>query len=169
VLTSVLAVAAGVAAVGVHAQDMGAGPMHERQPGMMMHGGAGGPMGHRIDHMLDGIGATDAQRAQIKQIMMAAGVDMRGQRAAGRAMHAQEIQIFGAPTIDRGAAEALRQQMQAQREQSSKRWMQAMLDAANVLTPEQRAKLATRAKEREAMMQERMQREQHEHGARPQK
>jgi Spy/CpxP family protein refolding chaperone len=166
VLTAVLAVAAAGAASRVHAQDMGAGPMHGPQPGMMMHGGPGGRMGHRIDHMLDGIGATDAQRAQIKQIFMAAGADIKAQHAAGRALHVKAIQIYGAPTLDASAAEALRQQREALHDQASKRWTQAMLDAAKVLTPEQRAKLAQRAQEREAIMQERMAREQREHGPR---
>ena len=168
---AVIAFAAAAGAVGAHAQGMGPGggpmdgPMGGHRPGMMFDA-PGGHMGHHIDHMLDGIGASDAQRAQIKQIMMAAGADMKAQRAAGRALHAQAIQIFGAPTVDAGAAEALRQQMEAQHDRASKRMLQAMLDASKVLTPEQRAKLAQRAGEREAIMQERMQREQREHGPR---
>ena len=44
-----------------------------------------------------------------------------------------------------------------------------MLEVSRVLTPEQRAKMAERMKQRRAIMQERMQREQREHGPRPQK
>ena len=76
------------------------------------------------------------------------------------------MQIFAAPTVDAAAAESLRQQMLAQHDQASKRMLQAMLDVSKVLTPEQRAKMAERAKQRQAVMQERMQRE---HGPRPQK
>ena len=46
--------------------------------------------------------------------------------------------------------------MLAQHDQASRRVMQAMLDAANVLTPEQRAKLGERARQRAERMQERM-------------
>ena len=55
----------------------------------------------------------------------------------------------------------VRQQMLQQHDQSSRRRMQAMLDASAVLTPEQRAQLAERMKQRREMMQ----RHQHERGA----
>lgn len=169
---SVVALATVCAAVGVRAQgfddrgDMGGGMRHHGSGGggMMF----GGPMGgHGIDRMLDGLGVTDAQRAQIRQISMAAAADVRAQREAGRALHEKGMQLFGAPTVDAAAAEQLRQQMVAQQDQSSKRMLQAMLDMGKVLTPEQRAKLAQRAQERQAIARERMQREQREHAARP--
>jgi Spy/CpxP family protein refolding chaperone len=71
--------------------------------------------------------------------------------------------------VDAGAAEALRQQMLTQHDQASKRVLQAMLDVSKVLTPEQRAKIGERMKQRQTIMQERMQREQREHHDRPQK
>jgi len=73
------------------------------------------------------------------------------------------MQIFAAPTVDAAAAESVRQQMLAQHDQASKRMLQAMLDVSNVLTPEQRAKMAARMKERSSIMHERMQRD---HGPR---
>jgi periplasmic protein CpxP/Spy len=48
--------------------------------------------------------------------------------------------------------------MLAQHDQASKRVLQAMLDVSKVLTPEQRATLGERMKQRQAMMQDRMQR-----------
>lgn len=134
--------------------------------GMMMFGGSP----RHLDRMLDGLNATDAQRAQIKQIAMAAAADMKAQRAAGRGLREKGMQLFTAPTVDAAAAEALRQQMSAQREQASKRMLQAMLDVANVLTPEQRAKIGDRMKDRRAARDDRMQRMQSERppqGARP--
>ncbi len=156
----VIAVAA-TFALSAWAQPGGHGPgMHGMGnmdgPGMMM-GGRG------IDHMLDGLNASDAQRTQIRQIFKAAADDLRGQREQRRALHERGLQIFGAPTVDAAAAEQLRQQMQALHEQASKRMLQAMLDASKVLTPEQRAKLAERMKQRGEMMRERMERMQREH------
>ncbi len=156
----VIAVAA-TFALSAWAQPAGHGPgMHGmgamEGPGMMM-GGRG------IDHMLDGLNASDAQRTQIRQIFKAAADDLRGQREQRRALHERGLQIFGAPTVDATAAEQLRQQMQALHEQASKRMLQAMLDASKVLTPEQRAKLAERMKQRGEMMRERMERMQREH------
>lgn len=166
---SVLLIAAVGSAVSAHAQGMGMGGPGGRGhgEGMMMFGGPPEHVGRGIDHMLDGLGASDAQRAQIKQIALAAATDLKTQRDAGRALHEKGLQIFAAPTVDAGAAEALRQQMSAQRDQVSKRVLQAMLDASKVLTPEQRVKLAQRMTERHAIMQERMQRDQRERGPRP--
>ena len=114
-----------------------------------------------LDRMLDGLNATDAQRSQIKQIAATAAADMKAQAAAaGRGMRQRGMQIFTAPTVDAAAAEQLRQQMQQQRDAMSKRVMQAMLDIANVLTPDQRAKIGERMRDRQSRMEERMKREQ---------
>jgi Spy/CpxP family protein refolding chaperone len=169
---SVVAIAAVGAAIGAQAQgmdDVGGMGGHGPGPrgGMSMFGGVSGQMGHGIDRMLDGLGVTDAQRTQIKQITTSAAADIRAQREAGRALHEKGMQLFAAPTVDASAAESLRQQMLAQHDQSSKRMLQAMLDVSKVLTPEQRARMAQRAKERQDMMRERMQREQQERGVRP--
>ena len=131
-----------------------------------MFGGSPEHFGRSVDRMLDGLNATDAQRGQIKQIAMVAAADLKTQRDTGRGLRDKGLQIFTAPTVDASAAESLRQQMSAQHEQASKRMLQAMLEVAKVLTPEQRAKLGGRMKERQAAMNDRMQRMQHEHGPR---
>jgi periplasmic protein CpxP/Spy len=163
-------VAMAAATLGVQAQGMGgAHAGHGPDHGMMMFGGPLENMGRGIDRLLDGLGVSDAQREQIKQIATAAAADLKAQREAGRALHDKGVEIFAAPTVDAAAAESLRQQMLAQHDQASKRTLQAMLDISKILTPEQRAKLAERIKQRQAAMQDRMQRMQHEHGPRPQK
>lgn len=165
---SVLVVAAAGAAFSAHAQGRHEPAMHGPRggAGMMMFDGPPEHIDRAVDHMLDGLNATDAQRTQIKQIAMAAAADLKVQRDAARGLHEKGLQIFTAPTVDAGAAEALRQQMLAQHDQASKRTLQAMLDVAKVLTPEQRAKLGERMKARRAMMEDRVQRMQREH-ARP--
>lgn len=126
-------------------------------PGTMMFGGSPEHMAHVIGRMLDGIDATDTQRSQIKQIAMSAAADVEGQREAGRGLRDQAMQIFTAPSVDPVAAESVRQQMLVQHDQASKRMLQAMLEAAKVLTPDQRAKMALRSKERHMQMRDRMQ------------
>lgn len=116
---------------------------------MMMMGG-----GH-MAHMLDEAGASEGQRAQIKQIMGAAQADLKAQRDAGRKLHEQGMALFTAPVIDAAAIETHRQQMLAQHDQMSKRMSQAMTEAAKVLTPEQRAKLAEKMKKMQGMRAER--------------
>lgn len=152
----VIAVAA-TFALSAWAQPGGAGPgMHGMGgPGMMMDG-------RGVDHLLDGLNASEAQRTQIRQIFKAAADELRGQRDQRRALHERGLQIFAAPNVDAAAAEQVRQQMQQLHEQASKRMLQAMLDASKVLTPEQRAKLAERMKQRGEVMRERMDRLQRE-------
>jgi len=158
-----LLVAVASAAVNVQAQGMGGMAHHGGgMGGPMMFGGSPERLGRGIDHMLDGLGATDAQRSQIKQIAMAAAADLKAQHEAGVSLRDKGMQLFAAPTVDAAAAESLRQQMLAQHDQASKRMLQAMLDISKVLTPEQRAKFGERMKQRHAAMQERMQREHRE-------
>ena len=131
--------------------------------GPAMMGGGYGMMGdgsRMSDRMLAGLNATDAQRAQIRQIMQAAAADMKTQFEAGRALREQGLAIFSAPVVDAAAAESLRQQMVAHYDQMSQKMTQTMVAVANVLTPEQRAKFAERVKMRQDTMRERMQRHQ---------
>ena len=127
-------------------------------PGGMMFGGSPERAGKMIDRMLDGLDATDAQRTQIKQIAAAAAADMKAQEQSGRALRQRGMQIFTAPNVDPAAAEQLRQQMLQQHDQMSRRMTQAMLDVARVLTPEQRARLGERLRDRQARMEDRMKR-----------
>ncbi len=157
-------------AIGVSARAQPAPPPPGMEDGMHhsgMHGGMGPGMmfggspehvGRMIDHMLDGLNASDAQRTQIKQIATQAAADLKAQAAAGRGLRQRGMQIFTAPTVDADAAEQLRQQMLQQHDQMSRRVTQAMVAVANVLTPEQRAKIGERMKDRQARMEERMKR-----------
>lgn len=145
---------------GMH--DHGMHGMHGGMGGGMMFGGSPEHVGRMIDHMLDGLNASDAQRTQIKQIATQAAADLKAQSAAGRGLRQRGMQIFTAPTVDANAAEQLRQQMLQQHDQMSRRVTQAMIAVANVLTPEQRAKVGERMKDRQARMEERMKRMEHD-------
>ena len=160
------------AAFSAQAQGMGMGTGmgmggHDGRPGMMHFGGSPEHMARGIDPMLDGLNATDAQRTQIKQILQSAGADLKAQHEAGRALHQKGMQIFAAPNVDAAAAEQLRQQLSAQHDQVSKRMLAAMLDVSKVLTPEQRAKIGERMKNRDAQLQDRRQRMQRDNAAPP--
>jgi Spy/CpxP family protein refolding chaperone len=169
-VAGVFVVAAAGVGISVHAQGHHGGAEGGMGgAGMMMFGGPPEHVGRMVDHMLDGLNATDAQRTQIKQIAVAAATDLKTQRDAGRSLHERSMQIFTAPTVDANAAESVRQQMLTQHDQASRRVLQAMIDVSRVLTPEQRAKIGARMKERQAVMQERMQRMQQDHQQPPPK
>jgi Spy/CpxP family protein refolding chaperone len=158
-----------LAAIGVSAWAQTAPSASQPSTAMqgMHHGGMGGPgmmggspehMGRMIDHMLDGLNASDAQRSQIKQIAAGAAADLKAQHEAGRALRQRSMQAFTAPTVDAAAVEQVRQQMLQQHDQMSRRMTQAMLDVARVLTPEQRARVGERMRDRQARMEDRMKR-----------
>jgi protein CpxP len=166
-MAGTVVVACATVALSADAQERGPGPMHGPGSGaMMMFGGSPEHVARHVDHMLDGLNASDAQRTQIKQIAQAAAADLKAQHEAGKALRERGLQIFAAPAVDANAAESVRQQIEAQHDQASRRVLQAMLDVSRVLTPEQRAKIAERVKQHQAMMQDRMQRMQREHGQR---
>jgi Spy/CpxP family protein refolding chaperone len=149
-LLRVATVAAALAVGGVAAQAQpGPGGPHGG-PAMMM--APGGLFGGHMDHLLDMVNATDAQRSQIDAIFKAARQDLSAQHDAGKKLHEQMLALYTATNIDAAAIEALRVQMSAQHETVSKRLSQASIDAARVLTPEQRAKIADIIKKRQARM-----------------
>jgi Spy/CpxP family protein refolding chaperone len=149
-----------VALVAVSATAFGAAAWAEgAHGGRWGHAGGAGPFGpglfggpperieRGVDRMLDGVQATDAQRAQVKQIALAAAQDLKAQRSAGRGLFERNMLLFAAPVVDANAAEQVRQQMLSQHDQSSGRMLQAMLEISQVLSPEQRATLAKRMKD----------------------
>jgi Spy/CpxP family protein refolding chaperone len=56
--------------------------------------------------------------------------------------HKRAHELLLQPTMDRAALEALRAEQIASADEASKKLVQFLADAADVLTPEQRAKLA---------------------------
>ena len=114
-----------------------------------MHASMGRGFGERgLERMLDGIDATPEQAEKIRAIVDAARDDLEPAIDGMRDTREKVAEMLGAPTIDRAAAEALRAERIAAVDQASRRLTTAILDAAEVLTPEQRAELADHFKER---------------------
>ncbi len=101
------------------------------------HRGAGMHQGR----MLQSIGATASQQSQIEAIMKQAHEDVRQQHQASGNLHQQLAQVLAAPTVDTAAAESIRQKILAQQDSTGQRMLQARLQVAAVLTPDQRQKL----------------------------
>lgn len=126
-----------------------------------MAGPAGGHRGHHGmpppdapghamlgERLLDSVKATPEQKQRVEAIQRAARDDLRKLRDGDRSLREQTMAALASPTIDTTRLEALRQQQLANHDQASQRMLQAMIDTAQVLTPEQRTQLAERAQQR---------------------
>ncbi|MCS7100252.1 MAG: Spy/CpxP family protein refolding chaperone [Burkholderiaceae bacterium] len=103
-------------------------------------------MGQRVEAMvqwmLADVDATPEQRARISAIAKGAFNDLAPLRARHLDARRATVRLLAAPTIDRAAIERIRIEQIQLAETTTRRVTQALLDAAEVLTPEQRAKLA---------------------------
>jgi protein CpxP len=113
-------------------------------------GGHHGPMSGRsaedhLEHMqamLTKIGASDAQKAQIEGLLKPAFEEMKTAHEAHSAAFAQFHEAITAASIDRARIESLRAEQVKSLDEASKRLVTAITDAAEVLSPDQRAALA---------------------------
>src|SRR5262245_143355 len=119
--------------------------------GMRGGGPFGGPLSpaqidDRIErmtkHMAIELDATAEQQAKLATITKAAVADLRPLQEKARAARAQAVTFLTAPTIARSAIERLRADNIGLAETARKRIAQALQDAADVLSPEQRRKVA---------------------------
>lgn len=122
---------------------MRGGPMHG---GPGFGGGFFGPsrIEFAVDRALQSVDASSDQRHKITGIVERAADDLlvlRDKHLEGRK---QIGEALAAPAIDRARIEALRVEQMRLAETASKRVADAAADAAEVLTPEQRADLARR-------------------------
>jgi periplasmic protein CpxP/Spy len=115
------------------------------RPGM---GPDGGEMGHfgngrrHIGKLLDAAGATDAQRTQIKATWTGLRPQMQALRQEQMKLRGEMTKVLSAPTIDTAAVERLRQQELKLADRSSALVTQGIVQTAQVLSPEQRQKVA---------------------------
>jgi Spy/CpxP family protein refolding chaperone len=98
--------------------------------------------------VLADVSATEEQQRRISEITAAALQDLRPLRDQHLAARRTAAGLLAQPTLDRAALETLRAQELALADQASRRVVQALADAAEVLTPEQRALLAARMEQR---------------------
>jgi Spy/CpxP family protein refolding chaperone len=128
---------------------------HDRHHGGPRHGA--GPMTPeraeaRIDRMAErlvkAVDGTSEQKQKVSEIAKAAAAELRELRKQSGDLRRQGMELLKAPTIDRAAIESLRSQHMSVADAISKRVATAFADVAEVLTPEQRVKLAERMQSR---------------------
>lgn len=101
-----------------------------------------------LDSVLEEIDATPEQAEKIKAIVTATRTDFEPLAEEMRGTRDQIEALLRAPAIDRAAAESLRAERVARVDEASRKLTAAVLDAAQVLTPEQRAELVDMMQER---------------------
>ncbi|MGC9162510.1 MAG: Spy/CpxP family protein refolding chaperone [Thiomonas sp.] len=138
-------------------------PMPQGGPAMQGQMADHGPGLHRdrgMQRMLTQAGVTAAQQEQLRALRKQSWEKLRPDMEQMRTLMQQRMKLLAAPTIDRGALEALRDKQMALVNQISQVRTQTQYEMAKILTPEQRAKLYT-------MMQQRMERMPHHGGMGP--
>jgi Spy/CpxP family protein refolding chaperone len=131
----------GLLSAGSHAKAWGrGGPLDAEEMSRRME--------WRIGRMVQQVGGTTEQKDRLVAIARAAMADIQPLREQARLARRQGVDLLAATVIDRAALERVRvAQMQAA-DARSRRMVQAMADAADVLTPEQRVKMAERMRQR---------------------
>lgn len=102
----------------------------------------------RLQHMLDEVKASDAQKAKASEIAkttVAKGVPLAEKM---RDNHQQLGKLMLAATLDKAAIETLRAEQMRLADEVSKLATQTILEISELLTPEQRAKLAEKMEKR---------------------
>lgn len=102
----------------------------------------------RVERILSRIDGTPEQRQQISTIAKATITDLKAMEFAPHEVRTKAIELLSADTFDRAALETLRAEQVAKFDTASQRIVQAVSDAAGVLTVEQRKELVARMGER---------------------
>jgi Spy/CpxP family protein refolding chaperone len=152
----VLVVAAGLTGAAItSAFSRGPGFGHGFGPGFGH--GHGGMMGESFDpaqaeeradravrHMAIELDATDAQQDKLRAVAKAAVKDLIPLREKVQSARLKARELLTQPTIDRAEIEKFRTEQVALADSFTKRVSQAIGDAAEILTPDQRRKLNDR-------------------------
>lgn len=98
----------------------------------------------RVEKVLSRVDATAEQKQQVSEIAKSAVNDLAALGFKPWEMRGKVVELLGAETIDPAAFEAMRAEQIGKMDVASKRAVQAITDAAVVLTPEQRRELMER-------------------------
>jgi Spy/CpxP family protein refolding chaperone len=122
-------------------------------PGMWMggggeHGGPGGPR-QRMERVLTAVGASDAQKAQVKTIWEGLRPQLKALHQEHEQVRKQIAEALAAPTIDAAHIEQLRKQSVQTMDKLSALMTSGLVQSAGVLTPDQRKQALETMKEHE--------------------
>jgi Spy/CpxP family protein refolding chaperone len=103
---------------------------------------AGGFMAHRMERMLDKVGASASQRTQIEGIWTGLRPQLKALHQQHGAVRKQMVGALTAATVNAASVEQLRQQSMALIDKTSSLLTQGFVQTAQVLTPDQRRQVS---------------------------
>jgi Spy/CpxP family protein refolding chaperone len=113
--------------------------------------GPGGPGGERgplldrmLDRLLDGLDLSAEQRSRLQALAQRGRQEMEADRAPRQALRQQSLAEWAKPQLDLAAIEGLRAQMTRLHDEGSKKMNALLAEAAQVLSPPQRAQVVQR-------------------------
>jgi len=101
-----------------------------------------------VKHFAIEVDATPAQQTRLTELGKAAARDLLPLRETMRSARRQATTLLTAATVDRAAVERLRVEQVQVLDRTSARVTQLLADVAEVLTPEQRQKIAAHIEQR---------------------
>jgi Spy/CpxP family protein refolding chaperone len=99
-----------------------------------------------VDWILSRVDASEEQRDQVKTIISTSLIDLAPLTVEHKDNREAFVTELGKPTLDRSALEEIRRAEIELADQASSRLITALIDAAEVLTPEQRTELIEMSK-----------------------
>jgi len=114
---------------------------HMMAPGKLSAEETASMVERKVNHVLSRVAATDEQKAKVTAIAKAAVADLSKLGFAPRESRAKFLNLVRADQIDPDAIEALRAEQSLKWDAATKRIAQAVAEAAQVLTLEQRRDL----------------------------
>src|SRR5271166_2309129 len=97
---------------------------------------------HMVGRALDSVGASAEQENKVHDIVVARFAEIAPDPEEHAALRKHALELLAAPTIDRAEVEKVRAQAVAAFDAKSKAVAGGLIDIAEQLTPDQRAKLA---------------------------
>ena len=121
---------------------------HVMEPGKLTPEETASMVERKVNHVLSRVDATDEQKTKVTAIAKAAAADLSKLGFTPRESRTKFLELFRADQINPDAIEALRAEQSMKWDAATKRIAQAVAEAAQVLTPEQRRDLTERWRRR---------------------
>ncbi len=134
----------GVAGFGIGAHKASSFFWHAMAPGKLTPEETAAMVERKVNRVLSHVDATDEQKAKVTAIAKATVTDLTKLGFTPGEGRSKFLQLFRADKVEPDAIEALRAEQSTKWGAATKRIAQAVTEAAQVLTPEQRRELTER-------------------------